>query len=385
VIIEIRRCGFRNKGAQLMLLAIVEQLRRTWPEATLVMVPSAPGGDAPFTEVTGLGLGLKASLLLRGVEFGDLAGCVPGRLRRRYGLFVDREVDVVLDAAGFAYSDQWGIGLSLELARATRRWRRRGTRVVLMPQAFGPFADRGSQDAIRRAVDDCDLVMPRDATSYRYLTSVTGEREGIVQYPDFTNLLDGVIPPWFDASTHEVAVVPNYRMVDKTNDATSAAYLPFMNRCVQRLAERGARPFLLVHEGADDERLARSISAASGGVPVVAEPDPLMIKGILGSSRAVIASRFHALVSALSQGVPALGTGWSHKYEELFEDYGFPEGVVSIIDATDRIDAMIDSLLDEDSHAKIAARLNEESVRLKTRSEAMWSRVHSVIESGRAR
>ena len=168
MIIEIRKCGFQNKGAQLMLLAIVEQLRQRWPQATLVVMPSAPGGSAPYAEVTSLGLGLKVSLQRRGVEFGDLAGLVPARLRHRYGLYVDREVDVVLDAAGFAYSDQWGSEPCRQLARATRRWRRRGTKTILMPQAFGPFADADGRAAIRRAVADCDLVMPRDPVSYRH-------------------------------------------------------------------------------------------------------------------------------------------------------------------------------------------------------------------------
>ena len=129
-----------------------------------------------------------------------------------------------------------------------------------------------------------------------------------------------------------VALVPNVRMIDKTDDTSGGRYLEFMTACAKHLLSLDARPYLLVHEGADDERLAQEISAASGGIPVVKEDDPLKLKGILGASRAVVASRFHALVSALSQGVPAVATGWSHKYTELFEDYGFPEGVLSLDD-----------------------------------------------------
>ena len=77
---------------------------------------------------------------------------------------------------------------------ATRRWRRRGSKVILMPQAFGPYSDDAIRTAILCAVDNADLVMPRDSTSYRYLTEVTGQRDYIRQYPDFTNLIEGVIP-----------------------------------------------------------------------------------------------------------------------------------------------------------------------------------------------
>jgi len=380
MIIEIRKAGFQNKGAALMLLAIVERLRAAYPDATLTMVPSAPGGTQPFAKMTALGLCPKASLNRGGIEWGGIAALIPGRLRRRYGMVLDREVDVVIDAAGFAYSDQWGVDSSLELARAARRWRRRRTRLVLMPQAFGPFTDPAIQKAIRSAVDNADLVMPRDAISYRYLTEVTGERDYIRQYPDFTNLIAGIVPESFDRDTYGVALVPNVRMIDKTGEASGSRYLEFMTMCAMRLLELDARPFLLVHEGADDEQLAQQIAAASGGLPVLKEDDPLKLKGILGASRAVVASRFHALVSALSQGVPAVATGWSHKYTELFEDYGFPEGLLSVDDDSVRVDAMLERIVDVDARASISARLLEHSERFKARSEDMWSNVQSVID-----
>lgn len=379
MIIEIRNAGFQNKGAELMLLAIVERLRAAYPDATLTMVPSAPGGSQPFAKMTAFGLCPKASLNRGGIEWGDAAVLVPGRLRRRYGLYVDREVDVVLDAAGFAYSDQWGIQPALELARATRRWRRRGTKVILMPQAFGPFTDPDIQKAIRSAVDNADLVMPRDSISYRHLTEVTGEREYIRQYPDFTNLVTGFVPDDFDAEKLGVALVPNVRMIDKTGDASGGRYLEFMTACAKRLLGLNAHPYLLVHEGRDDERLAGQISAASSGIPVLKEDDPLKLKGILGASRAVVASRFHALVSALSQGVPAVATGWSHKYTALFDDYGFPEGLLTVDDDGARVGAMLERIIDTDARAAISLRLLEHSERLKARSEDMWSSVQSVI------
>jgi len=383
MIIEVRKAGFNNKGAELMLLAIVARLRAAYPEATLTMVPSAPNGSEPFAKLTALGFYPKASLNRRGIEFGDAAGLIPARLRRRYGLVLDREVDVVLDAAGFAYSDQWGIESALELSRATRRWRRHGAKVLFMPQAFGPYANPAIRTAILCAVDNADLVMPRDSTSYRYLTEVTGQREYIRQYPDFTNLIEGIVPDGFETEELGVAIVPNFRMIDKADEASSGRYLPFMTGCARRLIELGARPYVLVHEGVDDERLAVQISEASGGIPIVKEDDPLKIKGILGLSYAVVASRYHALVSALSQGVPAVATGWSHKYTELFEDYGLPEGVLPIDDEAGRIDAMMDRLVDAEANKEITAQLLQSSARLKSLSEEMWATVQSVIDGRR--
>lgn len=383
MIIEIRNAGFVNKGAELMLCGILQRLGAAYPDAIFTMAPTHKGASQPFRKLVDAGMYPKASLYYKGVQWGHFAGMAPRKLREMYGVVLDRDVDVVIDAAGFSYSDQWGERSSRELAKSTRRWRKQGTKVILMPQAFGPYTSKGIRGAIRRAVDNADLVMPREKTSYKLLTEVTGERPNIRQYPDFTNLIEGVVPDYFNPTQHGVCLVPNYRMIDKTDRSQSAAYLPFMVRCAQRLAERSAQPFILVHEGAKDRWLAEQISEASGGIPILTEDDPLKIKGILGRSRATIGSRYHGLVSALSQGIPSLATGWSHKYVELFRDYDFPEGVVAVDDAEDDVALKIDRLVDPNDNQSIGDRLLEHSKRLKALSESMWSEVFLVID-GRA-
>lgn len=66
------------------------------------------------------------------------------------------------------------------------------------------------------------------------------------------------------------------------------------------------------------------------------------------------------MVSALSQGVPSLATGWSQKYQQLFEDYGFSEGLVSVIGSDDELEAKIDLLIREDSSRVLRDKLNED-------------------------
>ncbi len=382
MIIEIRKAGFVNKGAELMLRAIIERVKTAYPDAMLTMAPTPAAGSMPYRKVVDHGFYPKASLYRYGYQLGDLAKLAPSKLREMYGLVLDRDIDVVIDAAGFSYSDQWGERSSRELAYSAARWRKQGTKVILMPQAFGPYTSTRIRKAIRHAVDNIDLVMPRERTSYDYLTEVTGERPNIRQYPDFTNLIEGVVPEYFERDQYGVCLVPNYRMVDKTGDSQSNAYLPFMVRCAQQLRKKGAKPFILVHEGANDRWLAEQISEGAGGLPVIVEDDPLKIKGILGASYATVGSRFHGLVSALSQGVPSLATGWSHKYQELFRDYLFPEGVVSVDISDDLLAEKIDDLVDPLSNREIAESLKTESERLKRRSEEMWKEVFELIDRG---
>ncbi len=379
--VEMRKAGFVNKGAELMLRAVLEQVQAQYPEARTVMEPGRDRSPYPYQQRAKLGLYQKAWLWRKGIPFGDLAALMPGRLREMYGVVLDKEIDVVLDAAGFAYTDQWGPELSEELARSSARWKSRGAKVILLPQAFGPFGDGKSKEAVKRFVENADLIYARERISYEYLTDIVGKAEHIKQCPDFTNLIEGRCPDYFDRITHQICIVPNFRMMDKTTDAVAKGYIPFLERVTRILLKRDAKPFLLVHEGVDDLRLAEQVSKAVGGVPVLRESDPLAIKGILGVCKGTVGSRFHGLVSALSQGVPSLATGWSHKYQMLFADYSFEQGVLDINLTDDQLEQALDYLTDTALSAELSSTLMTRSNALKQQSRAMWNEVFDLIAS----
>lgn len=385
MIVEIRQAGFVNKGAELMLHAIVQKLRSRYPDAKLVMAPVFGGAVDTYDKMRALSLYPKAGFWHRGIDFGAFAKWVPKGLLRVHGMVTDDEVDVVLDAAGFSYSDQWGPSSSVELARASRKWRAKGTKLIMLPQALGPFEGRSIRRHAKRWAENADLIFAREQDSYRYLTDLVGIQEKIALSADFTNLVAGVVPPGFPSADKQIAIVPNYRMIDKTNPQESQAYLPFLRFCAQYLAENGGKPFLLIHEGLDDEALAQEVSRAAGGIPIVKEADPLRIKGILGSCTGSVGSRFHGLVSALSQGVPSFATGWSHKYQRLFADYGFEEGVLSVLDEEAALREKLDRLLDPEASEDLRASLAQRAGVLKTQSEDMWRRVFTCMDEVRPR
>ncbi|WP_415844936.1 polysaccharide pyruvyl transferase family protein [Stutzerimonas zhaodongensis] len=383
MIIEIRKAGFVNKGAELMLHAALQKLKTRYPDATFVMAPTTEKSDHPFRKLVQLGFYPKASLWRYGIQWGNLANFAPRPLREMYGVVLDKEVDVVIDAAGFAYSDQWGDDPSIELAQSVKTWKKNGTLVILLPQALGPFTTEKIQAAMKTVAENVDLIFPRERVSYELLTDLTGERANIRQAPDFTNLISGVIPADFDAEQNRFCIVPNCRMLDKTDQQTRDAYLPFLITCTRYLLEKGAKPFVLVHEGKGDLALAEKLSSAVGGIPIVRESGPLEIKGILGACSGTLGSRFHGLVSALSQGVPALATGWSHKYQMLFEDYGFPEGLVQVTSDEAEIKRKLDLVTDES--ARIAALIQTRTAELKQQSEQMWQQAFEVIDQCESR
>ena len=377
MLIEIRGAQFVNKGAELMLYAALQKLKEVYPSADFVMAPSNKQGPRPYAKRAELGFLQKAWIWRCGIQWGDLAALAPRKMREMYGIVLDKDIDIVIDISGFHYSDQWGFRSTKELADSSKRWRKYGTKVILLPQAMGPFKSTKIRKHIKIAVQNIDLVFARDSVSYQYLIEVIGEQPKVRMAPDFTNLIEGIVPDYFEVENNNYCLVPNYHMIDKTENGQGKAYLSIMIECARYLLEKGQRPFVLLHEDtANDLMLARRISECTGDdIAIIQESHPLKIKGILGVCKGTIGSRFHGLVSALSQGVPSLAIGWSHKYKTLLHEYGFDNWFLEVDTSFVDLHNKIDSIIDEDRRSEVTTK----SSGIKRASEAMWDRALGVL------
>ena len=174
--------------------------------------------------------------------------------------------------------------------------------------------------------------------------------------------------------------MPNTRMVLKTTDAVRGSYVPYFAKCAKYLKEAGLDPFILLHDVPTDRKLAAEIREASGfPLEIMEYENPLYLKGIIGSCHLLVGSRFHALINALSQAVPALATGWSHKYEQLFKDYGCPELLISNLDFEADALRKLELLSDESSRGRIVLTLRKSSRAEMEKTERMWRKVEGII------
>lgn len=377
MIVEIRNVSFVNKGAELMLHAILQRVSQEWPETKFVMVARK---STPYLQRARLGLYQKPLRDIRGISIPEIGSLIPATLRETYGLILDSELDVVLDASGFAYGDQWGKINTITMAKATKRWKSRGAKVILLPQAFGPFSSTTIRNAIKSVADHADLIYAREPISYQYLIEAVGERPNIKMAPDFTNLVNGIVPNDFNTEQNRFCIIPNYRMIDKTSPEISTVYIPFLVSCTRYLQHKGAKPFILIHGEENDLKLAQQVnSALDKEIEIVRESDPLKIKGILGTCEGTLGSRFHGLVSALSQGVPSLGTGWSHKYQMLFDDYHISECLLDPMSEITEIYKKIDMIVDEPSKSKIHEIIVKNATVQKQITKEMWDEIFDRI------
>ena len=378
--IEISKVGFINKGAALMLRAILNEVPAQFPSAKFVMAPNKK--KAPYIKRAKLGLYQKAWFHRFGVQWGYLGSIIPTYFRELFGIVLNREVDVILDASGFSYSDQLDITSTRAIAKASKKWAKEGTKLILLPQAFGPFESTLHKKYMATIIENSDLIFARDKVSYNHLVNISGELPYLKLAPDFTNLLDGIMPENYDSEKKDICIIPNHRMIEKTSSEKADSYVPFLINCAKFLKENSLHPFILIHEGKKDLKLAKQIcKRLNYNIPIIQEKDPIKAKGIIGSSKGVIGSRYHGLVSALSQGIVSLGTGWSHKYKMLFDDYGFSKGLLNFTENAEEAKKKLNIFVDEDKRKQIGNLISSNSAKLKSRTEFMWENVFEVLET----
>lgn len=375
-LIEIVGIGFPNKGAELMLYAIVDQLRERFGKEVQICCRPWQGCRAGYRL-----LGKKNVLQLgyftfKGIELGGLLNWLPLKLTDTFGIARGKDVDVVLDASGLRYSDSWGPAASVAAAGRYRKLKKQGKKIVILPQAFGPFENPEVGSAVREVLELSDLCFARDDVSYRHVVELFGEDSKIRQASDFTNLVEPI--SGFDGTelSEKVIIVPNQRMLDKTDKSAADNYFNYLQNLCAYLRGVGEQIVILNHEGEADRDICMRLSKSCGDLPVVTHWDPVYIKTVIGCCKLLVSSRFHGCVSALSQGVPVIATSWNHKYEMLLKEYGVGDYLVDL--SSDVVDEeMVQSALQVSVSGKIAS----EARLLKLKSKEMWSEVFKFLSS----
>jgi colanic acid/amylovoran biosynthesis protein len=299
-----------------------------------------------------------------------LGNAVPELLRTRYGFTADYEIGGVLDASGFHYTDQFDVALPRREALVGRAWARRGIPKILLPQAFGPFRNPQTRRWSREALGQASLVFVRDRVSEGYVRQLDIHTT-ILRSPDFTI---GLKPQTIDPVSDQpfLALVPNTKLFTH-GGLSRPQYIDLLARFSGAARVNGLTSVVVVHEATDKDvarELAERIEA-----PLFSDEDPLVLKAALGQASAAVASRFHAVVGCVSQSVPTLAFGWSHKYKELLDDFGVADRIVT---PESEPEAAIAGLLSDSAGD---TRQKERLPELIVKVESMWDRTIEALTS----
>lgn len=372
-----------NKGAELMLYAILQEIERRFPDAKVYL---------PFSCMKQGLEHVKTDLDFRPTPFSRFVyECHVNGIFKRLHLpqkilnrtSIARGADWFIDGSGFAFSDQWNLGdARIEMwENILTALYDDGCRIVFLPQAFGPVEKPNTKKALTLLSKYADVLMPREKISYNYL-----ERSGIVDmkkvrvFTDFTSLVEGDFLPQYEHLRNGICIIPNMRMIDK-GTISFKDYIQLLISIIDEGKRSGHTVYLLNHEGIKDEELAHKCKERiGGGIEVVTGLNALEVKGLISSAYLVVTSRFHGLASALNSGVPSLATSWSHKYGALFQDYGLSDSVLPLDNIAEAV-AKVSSFIERSKNEAIRTHLSLQVPKIKAQTREMWNLVWGAPES----
>ncbi len=417
--------GFKNKGAEAMLLVVRQELSRRLDgarfharlhrrQARLArssgLLPLALGDDrlgrllgvaasnrwSVYRYLAGRGdLKRLAGSLLNYREASDY--CHPRRIDALAG-----GLDAVVSVHGFAFGGPWGVGAARMAAQWARFCHESGTPLIFMPQAWGPFEKEEFREPLREMVHRSSLCYARDAVSRTHLARLLEEDENDIPLaPDIAFLFPSASPEQGDLLLRRIGVeagqrpllgvAPNMKVYQRTGGTEGGnSYIQLLARLCDHAVDRFGAGIILIPNDispagdgrTDDSHLCGLVHAAvqhpAACFPVRGYRSAEEIHALAGRCDLLVGSRFHALVFALAQGVPALALSWAHKYRELLGTFGMEDAVCEHDTMEpDRVVALLDRVWEE--RGSRAAALGEQLPAVREQVAAVFDRAAAIL------
>ena len=371
----IEEIGSNNKGAYLMFLAVKEKIEHQYKNNKIVV------DDGYFSRVEEAEHNLYRFAHFQRVKI-KIHNFINSAQLARYHLVKTEDVNLVLNAGGYANGDFWyenfgEKGFNRKLLRY-RNLKKKGIPIILLPQAFDKFTSSFIKQYIIEVHNLVDLIYARDQVSLENLHNVIGISEKIKLAPDFTNLIEA--PSNNLIKGDYVTIIPNSKMIE-AGIITRDTYIESLCIMASTVHARGVNVVFLNHEGKADEELILEVqNRINFENLMLTNLTALEVKSVIKDSLLLITGRFHGLVSALSQEVPVLATSWSHKYKELLSDYDV-EGQLVDINNKEELLSKISQNLDYKHIQSLKILLKKNSAIQKIKAEDMWQEIFEKIKN----
>lgn len=311
--------NFDNKGAQAMLFIAVNECEKRFPGESYIL--QLPKGFYTVHSVAEL------EELDRHHSADNVKQSKILQMIKKY-----RQADVMIDISGYELSSKLGLYPCLRylFKIALSKWC--GVKVYLMPQSFGPFEFKGIEKVlmtclIKKYMSYPSICFAREKEGMEALktiapnVNVVPSNDLVLQNKAIESFLtlisaDSIIS---DLKTPCVALIPNGRLSEQCGREKSFA-------CYKEAIEigiaNGYTVYLLSHSNGD-LNLCKEIKDDYKNEQNVVIVDKVLscfeYQAVVKRFDFIIAGRYHSIVHAYKECIPAIALGWASKYVELLK------------------------------------------------------------------
>jgi polysaccharide pyruvyl transferase WcaK-like protein len=212
-------------------------------------------------------------------------------------------------------------------------------------QSFGPFDDWKVRFFAQRDFKKVPFVPARGEMSAKLCKAIVHDPQKVLDFPDCAILLSRADERWTTdylqklelTEKNFVVLSPSsviYNMRENLGGGVGENHVKTFLIIAKKLLEDHERLLFLPHMYSDNKRecdreICRKVldslkkDEASARCRIVEDDlDVWQAKALIAKAKYAIVSRYHALVAAISTGVPVVSVGWNIKYYDLLKYYG---------------------------------------------------------------
>lgn len=388
---------FANRGAQSMLFTVVNELRSRYSDAEFFYLPLDYFREKCFAHCADYRFNFvydDLAIYDYPIKYGAL-----GKIKRRMdgkklGKGIDKynvlhlsnvwnKIDLMIDISGYSLTSKFGISSINRMLRHIRKAQSLNIPVILMPQSYGPL-DFGENTAavckeIGEVFSKIDLLFVRENEGKEILEKECGVTNTVLS-PDIVLQASEIDLQNVFAKKPElnvpklctqgnVGIVPNGETVKNGN---KEFVLDCYQKLIKQLRGKGREVYIFRHS--DDLSLCRDIYALVSDDEhchlIEDELDCLAYGEFVKQFDFVIASRFHSVVHAYREGIPAFVLGWAIKYQELTKLLGQEKYAFDITKSSEDDMTLMLEKLDflSENHADEAKLIKEKLAKIREKS-----------------
>ena len=327
-----------NKGAQAMTFTVVDQMTERYPEKDIYLLSgrdyerNPEDKDQYEFEILPWGPETQLSLLSPKLEFTNTQR-YPKQTRESVRRVISN-CFLMIDINGFALSSQMGAKTSFVYLTNIVIAREYNIPMYILPQSIGPFDYSTAMGVLlnplmQTYLSDPQIICPRERAGVESLApytqgNVQREFDIVLQNEsyDFENIY--TTEPEFEQKELEgdaVGIVPNSKVFERTD---SEGLYSLYEAVISKLLKEEKTVYVLRHSVEDldlCQNIKRRFSDNDNVVLFEEDLNAIELENIIEQFDFMIGSRYHSLVHAYKNQVPAIAIGWAVKYRELLDEF----------------------------------------------------------------
>lgn len=246
--------------------------------------------------------------------------------------YILSQTDLILDVSGYAFTTKFGIETIYGYLNRIFLAKEFSIPIYIFSQSFGPIVYKNNKEKILTEFLLCKLlkypekIEVREKIGFSILSKYT--KKNLVYKPDMVLMYNGIINYGLlrkksydhiaiDVVKKSIAIIPNQKIIEKT--PIGKRYMDILNTIITHLIKVGFNVSIIIHCKLDKvigEQLKKMNGDNINEIDCT-EYGGSLYNEIIGKFDFIVASRYHSIIHAYRQGIPALVFGWEEKYNEL--------------------------------------------------------------------